>query len=211
MELNMTKAKPKNKTHQPDARTIGQNAGAAAQSRDPGPEVLRKLHEKGMTRREIAVHLGVSLTSVSAYFQKHRLRTDYRALNQPSRSAVREAINASGTKEAAADRLGITIGALDKLCVQHNIKGRGMRGKANSRKQMTLQMKAATAEAMALKGGYTKLVGTDMQALINAAVAAGQVTRCPPAFAEHSVHAKPLKDADRETLREHQAKMESAA
>ena len=204
----MTKAKPKPHTK---PKTAAQNAGAAAQSRDPGPEVLRKLHERGMTRREIAVHLGVSLTSVSAYFQKHCIRTDYRATNDPSRTAIREAIRASGTKESAADRLGISKAKLDELCARHDIKGVGIRGKANSRKQMTQQMRAGAAEALAMKAGYTKIVGNDMAAMIAQAVAMGHVTQCTPAFAEHSVHAKPLNDADREILREHQQKMENAA
>jgi hypothetical protein len=48
-----------------------------------------------------------------------------------------------------------------------------------------------------------------MAALIDSAVARKQVYQCPTAFAEVSLHAKPLSEDNRRRLKEHQRKMEA--
>lgn len=179
------------------------------QSRDPGPEALRKMITEGMTRPQIAEKLGVSLKTASSYFQKHKVRTDYRKNNHPSRQQLRAAIAKTDTRTAAADSLGISQALFTKLCASHNISGTGNKGKAASRKRMNEMARAGTAEACAAKNEHSKIVGTDMRQLIDMAVSRGMVTKYPPAFVAITTR-DPLPDHHRKALAEY-AKQRDAA
>jgi AraC-like DNA-binding protein len=196
-------------------RRPGHNFGG----NDPGRERLEKWIKEGLPRNDMARRLHVSEKTLARYCRKHGLRLDSRQSDRPSRRMVRDAMANSDTREAAADRLGISVSLLSELCRVHNVKakqpghawkgGKKTKPSPEFRRSMTNETRAGMAAAEAKQNRWTREVGTDVEALIASAVACGRVTKCPTAFAEVSLHAKPLGDDDRQRLKEHRRRMEA--
>lgn len=180
-----------------------------AQSRDPGREVLDELAKSGMTRLEIAAKVGVSDSTISTYLLKHGITTTGKSSDDPPRRKIREALATSPTKESAADKLGISRTALDRLIKRHRITGAGNAGRESSKRAMTEKARASISETRANAAQQTKIVGTDTRAMIDAAIAAGMVTKYPPAFCAETTR-DPLSEEDRKKLFEYRKSRNAA-
>lgn len=180
-----------------------------AQSRDPGREVLDELAKSGMTRLQIAAKVGVSDSTISTYLLKHGITITGKSSDDPPRRKIREALATSPTKEAAADKLGISRTALDRLIKRHRITGAGNAGRESSKRAMTEKARASIAETKANVAQQTKIVGTDTRAMIDAAIAAGMVTKYPPAFCAETTR-DPLSEEDRKKLFEYRKSRDAA-
>jgi hypothetical protein len=204
-----------------EVRMPGNLGGSREQKRragnDPGRDTLAAWIESGLTRKEMAARLEVTDKTLAVYLRNHGLRTDGREPNQPSRQQVRDAMAASDTREGAADRLGISLSTMDKLCQLHGIKGKpaghawkGGKTKPSPafRRTMTNETRAGIAEAEAKQSGWSREVGTDTAALIASAIARGQVEICPPAFVAPTAR-EPIAAEDRQKLVEHRRRMEA--
>jgi DNA-binding CsgD family transcriptional regulator len=207
-----------------EVRMPGNLGGSREQKRrarnDPGRDTLAAWIESGLTRKEMAARLEVADKTLAVYLRNHGLRTDGREPNQPSRQQVRDAMAASDTREGAADRLGISLSTMDKLCQLHGIKGKraghawkgSKAGKAKPspafRRTMTNETRAGIAEAEAKQSGWSREVGTDSAALIASAIASGRVKICPPAFCAPTAR-EPIAAEDRLKLVEHRRRMEA--
>lgn len=186
---------------------------------DPGRERLEKWIKEGLPRKDMAQCLKISEKTLATYCRKHGVRLDSRQSDRPSRRMVRDAMANSDTRQDAADRLGISLSLLSELCRVHNIKakqpGHAWKGgkKTNPspefRRAMTNETRVGMAVAEAKENRWRPEVGPDMAALIDSAVTRKQVTQCPTAFAEVSLHAKPLSDDHRRRLREHRKRMDT--
>lgn len=180
-----------------------------AQSRDPGREVLEELAKSGLSRLQIAAKVGVSDSTISTYLSKYGITTTGKQAGDPSRRKIREALATSPNKESAADKLGIARTALDRLIQRHSITGAGNAGRESSRRAMTEKARASIAETKANAAQQTKIVGTDTRALIDAAIAAGMKTKCPPAFCAETTR-DPLSEEHRRKLIEYRKSRDAA-
>lgn len=189
-----------------ESKRAAHNAG---KTRDPGREVLEELAKSGLTRQQIAAKIGVSDTTITTYLGKHGITVTGRSSGDPSRRKIREALATSPTKEAAADKLGISKFELDRLVKRHRIVGAGNAGRESSKRAMTAAARASIAETRAKQENRPKIVGTDTRAMIDAAIAAGMITKYPPAFCAETTR-DPLSEEDREKLIEYRKRRDAA-